>query len=331
MKSLSLLACVVLTGLMLYVAVFVTVLHRPMTVDVIGDYVQQKRRILAGVEGRKILIFAGSNGRYSHSCEEMLRVGNVQCVNLSISADLGISFQFRQYIDQIRSGDLVYLPLEYRQSEFRNSNRVGVEAKYLVFNHPAQVFSLYRLDGMGAAFFAFSFRDFVGSLGEMALSQAGIKRRVGVETLNSRGDEMSHTAEKALQYQALIASWAVSTIDASAYSDEKQWSDVQGLITQLREKGAIVVGGLPTTFDDTVLSPGVIAFMTRLFEHGDACFLALPGHSMYPRSSFFDSNYHLNEEAQRLHSRSLIPHLLDMFERGSCQAGEFQRKLTALD
>jgi hypothetical protein len=329
MKNLSLLACAILGGLILYVAVFVNVLHRPMTVDVIGDYIEQKTRILAGLEERKILIFAGSNGRYSHSCDEMLQVGNVACVNLSIAADLGIPFQFRHYIDHIRSGDLVYLPLEYRKPEFRNSIRVGVEAKYLAFKDPSQILSIYPPGGVGAAFFGFSFRDFIGSLGEMALSRVGVKRRVGVDTLNATGDEISHTAEKGSQYRALISSWEVSTIDATAYSDEKQWSDVRVLIAQLREKGAIVVGGLPTTFDDTVLPPGVVVFMTRLFESGDACFLTLSNRSMYPRTSFFDSNYHLNEEAQRLHSRNLLPELLDIFRRGGCQTETSSRRPTA--
>ena len=69
------------------------------------------------------------------------------------------------------------------------------------------------------------------------------------------------------------------------------------------ERGVVVVGGLPTIPDDVPLSPATIDAVRAVFEQHR--FVVLPNHSQYPLSCFFDTLYHLNEECQLEHSRSV--------------------------
>ena len=63
--------------------------------------------------------------------------------------------------------------------------------------------------------------------------------------------------------------------------------------------GVQAIGGLPTGFADSPVDAQDIAAVFR--AHG-AAFLMLNNLSRYPRTDFFDSADHLNEEAQIRHS-----------------------------
>ena len=64
----------------------------------------------------------------------------------------------------------------------------------------------------------------------------------------------------------------------------------------------LVIGGLPTGFDDSPISEDSLRVIRSIYLTAGAAFLELPNRSRYPRSAFFDSPDHLNEAAQIGHS-----------------------------
>jgi len=318
MKNIGLYLLSICVGIAIYAGLFVFVLHQPLTTDTIGSYVSRKAALLQRNHQKKIIILAGSNGRFSHSCAEIFRQTNISCVNLSISADIGLKYQINHYIDYFAPGDLIYLPLEYRNSKTFNATFVGGEAPYLVYNSPLEVFSLYSSEGQLKTFFGFDFPYLLSSVGEMILNKIGVKRRFSLGTMNEYGDETTHDEKKAAAYGTAITAWPRTRIDPVTYSDEKYWSDLSSIISRLRKKKLIVVGGLPTTFDDTVVASSVVSFLSSFYENQGACFLKLPNSSLYPRSYFYDTNYHLTEKFQHLHSGLLASKLAQIFRKGDC-------------
>ena len=58
--------------------------------------------------------------------------------------------------------------------------------------------------------------------------------------------------------------------------------------------------------------------LARRFRAAGGCFVVLENKSRYPRSSFYNTGYHLNEEAQILHSQSVGRSLVDILHRQEC-------------
>jgi hypothetical protein len=118
MKKLLIFPIVIAAGALAYLLLFMFVVHRPLTIDEFGSYATRKREILATTPAPRILIFAGSNGRFSHSCAQITADTGVACVNLSNSASINLKYQLDNYVDLLRPGDVIYLPLEYRSGTY---------------------------------------------------------------------------------------------------------------------------------------------------------------------------------------------------------------------
>jgi hypothetical protein len=72
-----------------------------------------------------------------------------------------------------------------------------------------------------------------------------------------------------------------------------------------RERGAVVVGGLPTIPDDAPLDEDDVVRLAAFYGAHGQRFLALPQRSRHPRACFFDTLYHLHESCQQAHSAAV--------------------------
>ena len=105
--SAAILSCVA------YFFVFHFVVHKPLTIGVMKDYFSEKLGYLSKIHGRKIIILAGSNGRFSHRCETIENETGIPCSNMSIAASISLDYQLDKIKPHLSAGDLIYLPLEY--------------------------------------------------------------------------------------------------------------------------------------------------------------------------------------------------------------------------
>jgi hypothetical protein len=107
-------------------------------------------------------------------------------------------------------------------------------------------------------------------------------------------------------------------VSAKDYDNPQLMMQLNALIDTALRKGVIVVGGLPTVFEDDAVSDGAVSRIRELYESHGACFLALPNRSQYPRSDFFDTSDHLQEEFQIAHSTALAPFLAEVSRTSAC-------------
>ncbi|HTG44435.1 MAG TPA: hypothetical protein VK633_07865, partial [Verrucomicrobiae bacterium] len=163
---------------------------------------------------------------------------------------------------------------------------------------------------MARAFFAFDLSFLIQGFGEMMLQHHGVVRRTGPNTMNSHGDEFGHTAVKAMEYRNYILSFRWLPPDPAALdrpSFAKKY--LAHFVQTLGKKGVQVVGGLPCTFDDQPIDEKVLETLRSFYTTNHAQFLALENRSQYPRTNFFDTQYHLTEENQVRHSLMLAGQL----------------------
>lgn len=302
MKKLLALAGLVALSIALYVAVF-SVVHRPLVVGEIQKNLDYKLGYARTLPSPKIVIFAGSNGRYSHRCEEFTRALGRPCVNASIGVGIGIDFLLDQWTPLLRPGDLVYMPLEYSQYRFSNTEMHGGLQNALMVHY--QRGYLWSLDAsrIAAAYGSFELTSLIHGLIEMGLDHTGFRRRSSTDSLTPQGDESGHTAQIGEAYAAFLHTRTPDNSQVPDSSDAIQV--VEAFLDRARLSGVQVVGGLPTLPESTAVADADVNLLRRLYESHGQRLLVLPNLSRYPLDCFFDTLYHLNESCQKVHSASL--------------------------
>jgi hypothetical protein len=215
----------------------------------------------------------------------------------------------------LKPGDIVYLPLEYGVLKgSRASMMSGTELPYMMAYDHQHLWQMDRERSLHAIFYC-DLKFLFAGVAEMLLQRAGVERRSGVETLTAQGDETGHGISSGEAYRSYLDNldWeppVVAFVDEDSYKagiiiDFLQWASSQGVI---------VIGGLPTTFDDQPVPDELIDKLRNFYESRGHFFLAMPNRSQYPREHFFDTKYHLAEEYQRLHSEMLAGYLKELID-----------------
>lgn len=309
MKKLLALVGLIALSVALFLAM-VSVVHRPLVVGEIQKQLEFKQAYARTLTAPKIVIFAGSNGRYSHRCEVLTQALNRPCVNASIGVGIGLDFLLTQWRPLLHSGDWVYLPLEYGQYRQTLADmQGGMQNALLVHSHRA---TLWTLDArrITAAYGSFDLSFLIQGAVEMALDHHGYKRRSSTDSLTPQGDEQGHSASAAASYADSLRSSRAEPTTVPERSDTI--AVLNAFLRDMHAHGVTVVGGLPTVPDSVPVAASDIDRLRQLYEDAGQRFLVLPNHSRYPLGCFFDTLYHLNEDCQRRHSALVARGLSDL-------------------
>lgn len=303
-------------SVLLYVLVFGFVVSRPLVIDQIRDFMTKKLAYADATGHPKIFVVASSNARFSHSCAVLEAELHRPCINMGIAGDVSLDWTFDQVQPRLAAGDLVYMPIEYgTYSRSRVQMMTGMDAAYN-FRHDKASLAKRGPEGVIRAAFMFTLPALVQSAGEMGLNAAGIHRRFGLDTLDKQGDETGHDGEKAVPYLGVIRDAQDELPNASMLDNP---DGAQAALAQFlafcRDHGVTVVGGLPTVFDDRQVPDSAIAKLRNLFARHGAGFVVMTNRSQYPRADFYDTAYHLRQNAQEKHSRMLADALKPLLPR----------------
>lgn len=298
----------------LFPFLFAFVIHKPLTIGLMHQMFEQKLRHASQIQKPKLVIVAGSNGRFSHSCSEFERLTNVPCANLSVTAQVSLNFSVRLAQKVLRAGDVLFMPVEYG---FLSGSVDGIGAgdEYaLVVAYQRKEFSNFTLADTAEAWFHFDLPYLASAIGETTLDALGVKRRYSLDTLTSQGDEFGHSKQKGLNYQNYLHSldWSAPALEILT-AKSRSASELQILLREISDLGVTVIGGLPTTFDDEPIPKDVIESRREFFESFGGEFLVPANDSQYPRDRFYDTPYHLNEETQIQHTEDLTTRLIGYF------------------
>jgi hypothetical protein len=306
------LACAASLGA--YLVLFGLVLEKPLSLGVVPEMVQYKRAYAARLPSPKLLIVGASNARYSHRCETLAAALGMPCANLGMAAGLSLEYMRAEFAPVVRPGDVIYAPLEY--GFYRDSTLPRIERAIWVAWSPQRLRGLPASE-LVAALFQFDLKFALAAAAEMALHRAGLRARSGAGTLTEQGDEKGHTEAKAAAYRQFVA---VNRGDLPRMADiaaaRTGPRELRAFLDWAAGRGARVVGGLPTTFDDLDPPPELVAHARRQFTEAGHAFVVLPNLSLYPRSCFYDTHYHLNEECQKRHSALLAAALRPLVTPG---------------
>lgn len=287
-------------------------INKPLTLGEIDRLYNQKVALTKSGEGSRIFIFAGSNGRFSHSCAVISKDLDRYCGNLSIAAGVGLDFMLASYEQNFRRGDVIYMPMEFQQYMVsKDAMYSGPENPILFKKNFSLLWSLGIERTIHAAFFA-NENYFIQGAAEMLLQRKGVQRRFTEASVNAYGDQQGHTSQLAAEYSTFLNSVHEDipnlTLAANSYANQI----LKEFLVRAKTNGVIVVGGLPTTFSGTKLPPATLLFLKKTYEDAGQKFLVLDNNSQYEKRYFFDKPYHLNEVYQSVHSHKIAKMLMNV-------------------
>lgn len=297
---------VILTGLAGYALLGAFVLSRPISYGSIEPMIQAKLAYGRKVGSPKLIVLAGSNARTSHRCALLEARLGWPCVNAGNTAGLGLSYVFDRFEAIMAPGDVVYLPLEYQQYTVSRAAALTGPDAAILYRFDKRELLKRGPEGVVRAIFMVDLRYIVDSLIEMQLNSIGVKARFDAKAFDAQGDELGLTHKRGLAYDAYIQASRWRPPTAAEFRNAHGAKDEVGeFLDWCHGHGVRVIGGLPVAFDDRPIPDDLIAAMADFYRSHGAEFLVMDNRSQYPRSEFYDSPFHLEEEWALLHTERL--------------------------
>ncbi len=295
-----LVCCILSTAL--YMVVDRLVPDRPLSLGDLKLEIQDKAARMAHLPTPKLVIIAGSNGPYSHSCSVIGGMLNLPCENAGIAVGIGLDDLFAIYGPEIHAGDIIYMPLETAQYiTTRSQNDTGPDGSILL-EQGASALGKFPPDRIVGALFSNSFLDLIESAVEIPVESSGIisaSKLIGAE-YNMEGDRIGTSLATADQS---ILARASRTEPSGVQISQGYGSDLVGHFVAIETRGGItVVGGLPTDFQTVPLPADTIAAIRAIYVENGGHFVVLDNLSRYPKADFYDSEDHLAQPCQYRHS-----------------------------
>jgi hypothetical protein len=301
-------------SLVLYVILFDCLLDRPLSIGLLRMELQAKAHALAAMPSPKLVILAGSNGPYSHSCAVIGAMLRMPCENAGIAVGIGLDTLFDEYGPLLHDGDVVYMPLELRQYPITRAQLdAGIDSGMLI-RHLRGLLVRMPLDRQIGAMFCCDINDLLDSLVEMPM--AGLSRFNPNSILSRQysavgdridpGRDVSDHALMPLLPRPAPTPTQIKTGYGSAL--------VSAFVRKETIRGLLVIGGLPTDFDIADIPDRTILSVAALYWANGGTFIVMPNHSQYPMEDFFDGEDHLLSSCQLFHSLLLAPYLASLLK-----------------
>lgn len=309
-------ACAV--SLVLYAAAFALVLDHPLSLGFLRQQVDARLARGAALVGPKLVILAGSNGPYSHRCATIEPILRLPCVNAGVAVGIGLDYLFSRWKPLLHAGDTVYLPMEEAQyTRGRAETALGPDAA-IMLRHDRATLATLAPDRWAGALFATDLRGALMALIEDALAAGGFRdpRAAATGETNAWGDHIGHTSERGASSVRVLAAAQPHHPAAAQIRDGYGAALIADFVDWAGAHGVRVIGGLPTGFADSPPRDDAIAAIRAVYTAHGAEFMALANRSGYPRIAFFDTQEHLNEVWQIVHSVAVAEALLVVLADG---------------
>ncbi|MDE8347627.1 MAG: hypothetical protein POH28_15855 [Acidocella sp.] len=286
-------------SLLLYFMLFGLVLDRPLSLGILRLEMEQKAARLATLPAPKLVILAGSNGPYSHSCVVMGAMLHMPCENAGIAVGIGLDDLFARDAPFLHRGDVVYMPMELQQYTTTQGELATSVDGGMLFRHNWRLLGRLGPRRWLGAMFCCDLADGLESLAEMGVAATGVinpAQMLEVE-YNTQGDRVDNGGPPDA---ALLSGPARAVPAVGAITHGYGTRLIRRFVVAMRARGVVVIGGLPTDFNTVALPSPVLAAVRAVYRGGP--FLLLPNESRYPPADFFNSEDHLRRPYQLAHS-----------------------------
>lgn len=289
-------------SLLIYLLVFSIMVDRPLSLGALRMELLQKTARIAMLPSPKLVILAGSNGPYSHSCVVLTDTLNMPCENAGIAVGIGLDDIFVRYEPSLHRGDIIYMPMELQQyTATASAYDASVDGEYLL-RHDRGVLTKLPLQRILGAGLCCTLADLADALVEMPLARSGMidPKKLLITQYDRQGDRIDNALSD--RNPALLAAESRQAPAARAIGSGYGAKLVAKFVAHETSLGVIVIGGMPVDYSTVKIPGGTISAIERIYTKNGGTFTILSNRSHYPRADFFNSEDHLAKPCQYLNS-----------------------------
>lgn len=286
---------------------------------------QKKRALAAQASSPKLLLVGGSATLFGISAKEIECETGYRSINLANHAALGPSYMLREAQRAARSGDTILVVFEYELYNSGKVERIGadpVQVDYIVSRDPDFFHSLSPMEKWNV-FMLTSNQRLLEGLENRGRPEAP-RRDVGiydVRYVNDWGDQTHHAeADRPAQREADRPPQRNPKVQRKSHlmyglaKQPKAFASVKSFCKWAQTRQIRVLATYPNLCDQPEYHLP-IARQTAKTIHDSFASLNVPvigdyTESLLPAEQFFDTNYHLTEEAALARTQRLIPQLM---------------------
>ena len=278
------------------------------------DAYTKKSKLLADINGSRLVIVAGSNALFGIDSKLLEKKYKIPTINFGVNAGLFLPYILYKAKSVLRSGDIVLLPLEY--------------SMYLYNGEPNEQMIGYTYSFDPDFFWSLSLKEQFNMIWKTSFSRVlegyiktGTKPisegLYGAHHIDNHGDQ-THSSKK---YMGGFEKDIIKNIKPTLYGKDEPkralaWKYLKEFNNWAKSHNICTIYIPPVFMDQRVYHTDKkeIAFYKTLPKRAKEIglnFIGNPYDFMYKRDMFFNTDYHLNAEAREVHTQNLIELLGD--------------------
>ena len=304
----------VVTGLCITTAVWLMAIYLQVGNPVLSsrwvfDVYTKKEKLATKARQPRMLIVAGSNALFGIDSSMLEKRYRMDVVNMGVNAGLLLPYVLYEAMKILHPGDVVLLPLEYPM--FTYDGRPNEQMiSYLYAFDPNFFWFLTWKERILVLWDTPLTRIFEGYIktGTNPITN-GI---YGAHRIDANGDQTGTSASAMTDAdKKAVASYGPHDYGKNFSKDVLAWEYLEAFVTWAKERDICLIF-IPSVLMDFPYyhsNPRERYFYTHLPDearkHG-LCYLGRPFDFFYPRTYFFNTDYHLTAEARELNTRKII-------------------------
>lgn len=272
-----------------------------------------KTKISKSIETPKLVIVSGSNSLFGISCKMIYEETQTPCVNGGTHAGLGINYILHRAPSLVKSGDTVLLPLEYNHYKSDNSPR-NILVSYVIEQDPKYLLSTDLLHSI-RILSGISFSQISKGLKYKLTPPKTIKTHYKSKNINDFGDETSNLKSKITENEVNMINALKPDENIAGYIKSSEGLQIiKKFIDWCNDNNIKVIATWPNTvWFDAYKEQDQQDFFKSVqdfYQDLKVPVLGKAEDSMYDKSMFYDTRYHMNDVGVRKHTQ----HLIDLLE-----------------
>lgn len=284
----------------------------------IADAYEMKTAAAERIEGKKIVIVAGSNALFGIDSKMMEESYGLPVVNFGVNGGLLLPYVLLKSQSVLKRGDIAIMPLEYHFYTYDGVPNVQM-IDQIYAHDPSFFWKLSLKEQWGMVWMTPLSRVVDGFLargGEKAMCGP-----YGYQNLDERGDQTHTSVQEAQQWaydwDALKKEFP-RHYGADALKNQEGWRWLREYAEWAKANGIYLIITPPTMMKDKSYydDPAEHRFYEGLKQKVEGlgiAFVGNPYEAMYGREMYFNTDYHLNNKGREKWTRQLINDLGSSF------------------
>lgn len=294
----------------------------------INESILYKQKIAKALPSPKIVVVAGSGAMFGINSAYLEESYGLPVVNLGVNAGISLPAILNSAKNTIQPGDLVLLPLEYPLY-----NREEVVSSSLIHWANSYPKTFLQLP-IKRAFEVFAKTSFTRILeGYRGLPEGfAVSGDYGVQHLDEHGDQIGTTRGLREERQwNFLNSLPDETYGKALREGRFDWARLRRFRDELLEKGACPVFLPPPmlfkpSYDDSLTEAYFYETLPNKATSAGLFWLGRPRATMRVADDFFDTNFHLVDEARLAYTQQIVGWLGN---QPTSQCKQFYQNLSA--